>query len=422
MFLSGAAEAGGREIGSADKYADLHYALTHMTGYAQMYTSLVAQKREVNPFRFGALALDDEFADRERELAELRADAGAGQDVVLFAPRRFGKSSLVWRASQELLRERVLVAHVDLMTTPTLGRFAEKLAQSIHEDLASPLFRARERLRVFQGLRVAPTVTVQPDTGALGFSFSASAAPEELGATVERLLELPGELAGDRGRRIVLVLDEFQEVIDIDPGLPRLMRSVFQQQPEVSHVYLGSRRHTLERLFNDENEPFWRSAKRVELGVIEPARFEPFIELRFERTGRTIDTEAIELVLRTTRGHPYATQELCYFLWQRVAPGSNATAADANGAIEDVLRSEDSHFTGTWDRCSSLQRVLLQALAAEEGRPFTGEYRRRHNLPSVPGLQRAVTALEHAELVSRMRGLTWISEPFLAEWVRSRIT
>src|SRR5437764_238775 len=92
-----------------------------------------------NPFRFGALALDEAFADRTAELRELTADALAGQDVALFAPRRFGKSSLVWRASQQLLRRRALVAQVDLMTTPTLGRFADKLAQAIHEDLASPL-------------------------------------------------------------------------------------------------------------------------------------------------------------------------------------------------------------------------------------------------------------------------------------------
>ena len=99
-----------------------------------------------NPFRYGALALDEAFTDREEELAELTADVRNGQDVVVFAPRRYGKSSLIWRASQSLIAEGVLVGHVDLMTTPTKGRLAEKLARTIHEDIASPLYRARERL------------------------------------------------------------------------------------------------------------------------------------------------------------------------------------------------------------------------------------------------------------------------------------
>src|ERR1051326_8722583 len=116
-----------------------------------------------NPFRFGDLALDDAFTDRESELAELRADVLNGQNVVVFAPRRFGKTSLVWRAAQELIAEGVLIAQVDLMKAPTKERLAEKLARSIYEDIATPLFRARERAsQGFRGPRVAPLMTLDP--------------------------------------------------------------------------------------------------------------------------------------------------------------------------------------------------------------------------------------------------------------------
>jgi AAA+ ATPase superfamily predicted ATPase len=269
-------------------------------------------ERHANPFRFGALALDEAFTDREAEIRELSADVRNGQDVVVFAPRRYGKSSLVWRVSQLVSARRVLVAHVDLMKTPTKEKLAEKLAQSIHEDIASALIRARERLRVFAGLRIQPVVTVNPEQNTVAFSFSAGHEPEDVDATIERLLELPAELAAERKRRVALVFDEFQEVVEIDPDLPKLMRSVFQEQPEVGHVYLGSKRHMMERIFNDENEPFWRSAKQMELGVIDPADFEPYIVQRFEATGRRIAPEAAKAVLTVTGGHPYATQELCY--------------------------------------------------------------------------------------------------------------
>lgn len=370
-----------------------------------------------NPFRFGSLALDEAFADREAELATLTADALAGQDVVLLAPRRLGKSSLIYRASQELVRRKALVAQVDLMTTPTLVRFAEKLARTIHEDIASPLFRARERLRVFSGLRVSPTVTIDPDDASLSFGFSSSAGSSDLAATVERLLELPGQLAGERERDVVLVLDEFQEVVDIDPSLPRLMRAVFQRQPEVSHMYLGSRRHTMERIFNDENEPFWRSAKRVELGPISPEHFRPFIAERFAASGRRTSDAALIRLLEITAGHPYATQELCYFTWQRTPHGELAGVAHVEEALGDVLHSEDSHFTTVWSRATAHQRALLAALAHEPGRPLMAEYRRRHDLPTAASIQRAVGSLEQAELVSREGGRVWISEPFLAPWL-----
>jgi hypothetical protein len=377
--------------------------------------------RPINPFRFGALALDEAFANREAELAEIQADALAGQDVVILAPRRFGKSSLIWRASQNLIKRRVLVAHVDLMTTPTLDRFAEKLAETLHEDLASRLFRARERLRVFQGLRVSPAVIVNPEDGSVSFSFSATASPTDLAATTERLLELPGQIAGERERTVVLVLDEFQEVLNIDPGLPRLMRSAFQRQPEVAHVYLGSRRHTMERIFNDEHEPFWRSAKRIELEVIDPRRFQCFITQRFEATDLQIEDGALAFVLGVTKGHPYATQELCYFLWQRASTAGAATEDDARAALADVLRSEDSHFTVIWDRATAHQRVLLQSLAREPGHPLASDYRRRHGLPSAASVQRALGSLEQSELAARDRGRAWLREPLLAEWLLWKI-
>jgi uncharacterized protein len=372
-----------------------------------------------NPFRYGALALDDAFTDREAEIAELSADIRNGQDVVVFAPRRYGKSSLVWRVSRDLMAEGVLVAHANLMTAPTKEKLAEKLAETIHDDLASTLFRAREWLRVFQGLRVTPVVTVDPDTGRLGFSFTAGREPQDVDATLERLLELPGELAADRGRQVALVLDEFQEIVDIDPNLPKLMRTVFEQQPEVAHVYLGSKRHMLERIFNDENEPFWRSAKQMELGVIAPPLFRGYVEERFRVTAKSVAAEVVGHVLDVTAGHPYATQELSYFLWEETPTGGDAGEAELDVALTKVLRSEHAHFSLIWEQAAKVQRLVLQALAEAPGRPLGGEYRRRHNLPAASSVQRALEQLVKEELVSREgRGEYRIAEPFLAEWLR----
>jgi hypothetical protein len=382
----------------------------------------VAETRDDrNPFRYGALALDDAFTDRQAEIRALEADIRNGQDVVLFAPRRYGKSSLVWRVAQRLVRRRVLVAQVDLMTTPTKERLAEKLAKTIYEDVASPLFRAKERLRVFQDLRIQPTISIDPHDGAVTFGFTAGVAPQDLDETLERLLHLPGELASGRDRQAVLFLDEFQEVVDIDRTLPRLMRAVFQQQPEVAHVYLGSKRHMMRRLFSDENEPFWRSAKQVELGVIAPERFRGYIEERFDATGRRVSPEAVERILAITRGHPYATQELCYFLWQRVVRRRTATVEQVESALADVLRSEHAHFTLVWGQASSAQRSVLGALAQEPGHPLSTAYRRRFALPGPSTVQKALAALERDELISRGGGLAQISEPFLAEWIRREL-
>ena len=374
-----------------------------------------------NPFRFGALALDDAFADREQEVHELKVDVLNGQDVVMFAPRRFGKSSLVWKVMQELLSDGVLVAYVNLMTTANPEKLAEKLAAAIYESIASPIERVREQaLRPFRGLRITPTVTVDPNDGAFSFSFGVQHSHEDVSATLERLLELPAELAAGGDRRVALIFDEFQEIESIDPHLPKLLRTVFEQQPEIARVYLGSKRHMMERIFNDENEPFWRSAKKIELDVIPPRLFRAFIVERFRMTNKEIQPELVDALLLHTAGHPYATQELCYFLWDRTPFDGRATKAELDEAISALLRSEHAHFQLVWEDASVAQKLILQALAEEPGRPLSNGYRTRHGLPSVATVQTALKALTERELVAkRSDGTSFIAEPFLADWIRS---
>jgi hypothetical protein len=376
------------------------------------------QSQPTNPFRFGALALDDAFADRKAEIAELADDVRNGQDVVVFAPRRYGKSSLLWAAARSLGADSVLVAQVDLMTTPSKERLAAALAASIFEQIASPLERVREKaLAPFRGLSVKPTITIDPEDGSLAFSFGVASRRPDIDATLERLLELPAELGAARGRRTALVIDEFQEIIDIDPGLPKLLRAVFQRQPEVSHVYLGSKRHVMERIFSDANEPFWRSAKPVELGPIDSVPFAAFIEDRFRASGKDVLAAAVDALLRLTGGHPYATQELCYFLWQQTPGGEAATPDRLARALEAVLRSENAHFSLLWEDASGVQKLVLEALAREPGRPFTAAYRERYDLPPSTNVQKALRALEKREVVVGSGGEYRVAEPFLSEWL-----
>ena len=278
--------------------------------------------------------------------------------------------------------------------TPTRSAWP-KLAATIYEDVASPLFRAKERLRVFQNLRIRPTVVVNPEDASLSFTFEAGRAVQDLDETLERLLELPGQLAAERDRQAVLILDEFQEIADIDRDLPKLMRAVFQQQPEVAHVYLGSKRHMMRRIFSDENEPFWRSAKQMELGVIAPELFAGYIADQFEATGRRIKPDAVDRLLAITRGHPYATQELAYFLWQATRPRPAAGVARVEEALAAVLRSEHAHFSRLGPRL--IGPALTPARARAPGGTAQRGYRRRFALPGPSTVQKALEALERDE-------------------------
>lgn len=174
----------------------------------------------------------------------------------------------------------------------------------------------------------------------------------------------------------------------------------------------------MEHIFNDENEPFWRSAKQVELGVIPPRVFDRFLRTRFTRTSRTVDDATVEALLEITHAHPYGTQELAYALWEVTAPGTTATTVELDEALRRVLRSEHSHFVRIWEQAARAQRVVLEAIADDPGQPaFSAAYRQRRGLPGPSTVQKALAALVDDELIERRADGYRIAEPFLTEWI-----
>ena len=153
--------------------------------------------------------------------------------------------------------------------------------------------------------------------------------------------------------------------------------------------------------------------------MIAAGPFAAFIRERFAATGRGIEDSVVERVLATTGGHPYATQELCYALWDRVADGETAADGRFEEALDGVLRSENAHFSRIWDRASRRQRLTLQALAQEPLTPISSsEFRRRYGLGTGSTVYRALDRLAADELVAKAGpGLYRLAEPFLAEWI-----
>jgi uncharacterized protein len=371
-----------------------------------------------NPLRYGAVARGEFFADRREELRRLNEDVRGGQDVVIVSPRRLGKTSLVVRAIDGLRREGMLVAYVDLLGSPSKAELADDLAQAFYDGLFSRLDRTLDRVRDFFGhLRVNPRVTVGED-GRPQFEFVGYEPAEGADALIEGLLELPARAAG-AGKRVCVVMDEFQEIVAIDERLPGQLRAAFQRQPDIAHVYLGSRRHLMDQLFMQRAAPLYRSAKPLPLGPIEPRQFTGFLRRRFAAGGIEVDREVLDEILSHTAGRPYETQELCSFVWARArSEGRPPDSGMIERALDDLIDAESARYVAVWDRLPSGQRSLLLALGREPGRVYGEGFRRRHRLGSASTVQGALVALERLDLVEpASSGGHALADVFLARWL-----
>jgi hypothetical protein len=372
-----------------------------------------------NPFRYGSVARGEYFTNRESELRALLDDVRGGQDIVIFSPRRYGKTSLVTRAIEHLREEGTLVAYLDLLGAPSKAELADDLGQALYDGLQSPLEQALDRIRdFFSTLTISPRITVGDDAKPQ-LEFIGYEPQRDVDKLIEGLLELPARVAGD-GHQVVVVFDEFQEVVTIDEHLPGQIRAAFQQQAEIAHVYLGSKRHLMEPMFMERGSALYRSAKPMPLGPIPPHQFIGFLRERFTAGGVEPPNEALEEILSITGGRPYETQELCSFLWTRAqAEGREVDDALIGRALSDLIDAEGARYLAVWDRLSAGQRSLLLALSREGGRVYSGGYRSRHKLGSASTVQKALTRLEQFELVEPLAdGGFAISDVFLRDWLR----
>ena len=83
-----------------------------------------------------------------------------------------------------------------------------------------------------------------------------------------------------------------------------------------------------------------------------------------------------------------------------------------------MLRSENAHFQVRWEEASAAQKLVLSGARRRAGRPLTGAYRARHELPAPSTVQTALDVLRERELIAReSRGSYRIAEPFLKDWI-----
>lgn len=366
-----------------------------------------------NPFFFRELSPGDPFCDREKELRDLTAFARSSAAVVLYSPRRHGKTSLVKRVMAGLAEEGWLTAYCDLFGVLDADEAARKIARALFEVTRSdePLFRkAMRALRAFR-----PVLTPEPDGGV---SVGVRQVGEETGLDLlEATLRSLKELADELDNRVLIVLDEFQEITELDRPLAveaALRRQI--QTIRAGFFFVGSRRRILLEMFNDRRRPFFQSAVNYALPALPRDELIRFLMERFARGGRVLPADEAGSLVEMTRAHPYYCQKAAHFLFEatdrQVGPGQ------AQAAMEALLASEKNVFEAILQGLSRGQVALLRSLAVEPtDSPYAAGYLARRGLGSTGGVQNSLLKLARLDLIEKI-GKTWqLVDPVFRTWL-----
>jgi hypothetical protein len=374
---------------------------------------------KTNPFVFGVIVSDENFADRKSELKELTSDLASKTNLILFSPRRYGKTSLMFKVMDDLKKKGIVCVYVDLYPAVTKEKFANILASSIAKAKAGKL---DEIIQVIKELIPPIKLTVRPEDAESGIELELSKGKEDVDANLTKLYDLPERVAKKMGKKLVVVFDEFQEVTKLDgKDIETNIRSKLQQHKNVSYVFMGSQRHLLDQMFNDKNRPLYRAGKPFNLGRIPESEFSQFIKERFRAGGLNISKEIISQILKLTQCHPYYTQQLCHEIWNQCMArnAKDVQESDIVQGKEQVLKNQNYAYTSMWDSTKGAQRALLHAMAvSEEKGIFSSGFREKYRLGAPSTVARAVEYLEEKGFIEKDGNDYVISDAFFQEWIK----
>jgi hypothetical protein len=371
-----------------------------------------------NPFKYGSRVSGGAFFDRERIMRDMLGVIDGGNNIVLYGPRRYGKSSLVGEVMSRLRAKGWVCAEVNMMDVASLEDFVSQYARALYHE-ASPVVGT---LRYVAGLfrRVSPKIGIDDD-GKPELKFEMSSRKAGV-AALRDVLELPAKICP--AGRTMIVLDEFQEVESLGLGaqFERTMRSVIQNQPDISYVFLGSKTHMLERMFSSPSRPFYNSAQKFMLSRPPAEESRRFVVERFKSVGVAMPEDLAERVVVLAGNVPYYVQAVSSWVYNTLAGGRSRTvsAADVEEAFQALYATETILMENVFSSHPESQRLLMRALAKEPTARFDADYRDRHALPLTSTVNTALRRLIKESVVESQNGVYLLSDPLLAYHISVR--
>ena len=369
-----------------------------------------------SPFQYGTLVDKENFVNRVEERKQLKELLGSGINVMLISPRRWGKSSLVKVAMDELMHEdkQVRVCYIDAFSIKTESEFYRIFAREVIACAASTLEKRLEDVRHFLKT-VSPSITLK-STPTDTMSFDLKFELEE--RDVMEILKLPEKIAIAKSIRLIVCIDEFQQLAQLSGyrDLEGKMRSVWQKQQQVSYCFYGSKRHMMLDIFNNSSNPFYRFGQVLFLQKIKKEEWVPFIVNAFKRTNKEISKEQAEQLCDIVKCHSWYLQQLCYFVWSGTS--DKVTDETIEMRTRQLIDTNMPMFMNDTENLTAAQTAMLRAVANGEYRFNSIPVVRKYELGSAQTITCNKRMLTERDFIEKEGGLYVFSDPVFELWFK----
>ncbi|MEV7003314.1 AAA family ATPase [Streptomyces sp. NPDC093982] len=365
-------------------------------------------RETASPFEFDGPVPVDRMINRRSEVDSITEWTREGRLMVLVAPRRYGKTSLIRKIASEGEKVGLVVITVDLFEVASLADLVLRLERAWAQHTP-------DKLRPVASKILAAAQAGVSITGA-GFALAMADRPTtDPEPALHALLELPAQLAQREGGRTLIVLDEFQSVTGVAGAETLIWQHARPQREAVSYLLSGVRPDMLSAATDDKEHPSGQVAM-LRLDRLPAAELREVINNRFTAGDRDV-TGVLDGLLAAGEGHPQRTMLLAHLLWQEVPAGERATGDHLEAAVTVALTQVDPEARATMSGLTVGQRKVLRAVA-EYGTPMATRALRTLGLPKTTA-QKAAPHLVAAALIEDTDQGWRVIDPLLARWIRT---
>jgi uncharacterized protein YbaR (Trm112 family) len=230
----------------------------------------------------------------------------------------------------------------------------------------------------------------------------------------QEALDLPERIANRKVTRVVVMMDEFQEVATFEnPAFLADMRKRFDMHGNVSYIFSGINNQFMHETFQRKGGPFADFAYWLDLAPIPAPLLQEFLMKKFDSAKGRLSAEAAGMIVGMSGGFPDYAQKIAHELWQT---STSPSLAQTESVVDSFVRHRSPMYSVLWESIRSpIHRRFLLAMANEPKVPHGDEFVKRHKLKSRSHVQRASKQLE-------MRGIVKddeIVDPMFVLWLRS---
>ncbi len=373
-------------------------------------------------FIFGTAVSDYNFIGREKETQRLMANFTEGINTILISPRRIGKTSLVKHVKNLLdSQQDIIVVYLDMFACKTEYEFYNALSAAVLKQTASHAEKWMEYAKEFL-VRLTPKLTFSPEANT-DFSLSLGITPKT--HTPDEVLNLAEEIARKRNKRIVICIDEFQQLGELPDSLTvqKRLRSTWQHQQLTSYCLFGSKQHLMSNIFQRRNMPFYQFGDMIYLGKIDKEDWVDYIVSHFKDRNKNITRDLAERLCDIVDNYSSYVQQLAWLLFSRLNEGMSATEAQLDLAVNDLLDANEALFMQQVEPLSAYQMNFLRAITAGYHKGLgEKEIREEFNLGSPANITRLKNALINKDIIEfQGQGSLYLTDPVFRLWMQRRI-